>query len=54
MTQEEINKLCSTCKNRKFSVSEGLLCGKTGLKPDFADECPDVDLDAQEVERQRV
>lgn len=51
MTPEEKLKVCSICKNRKHSIKEGLVCGKTGTKPAFADECPDFDIDIAEQER---
>ena len=51
MTLEEKLKVCSICKNRKHSIKEGLVCGKTGAKPAFADECPDFDIDVAEQER---
>ena len=51
MTLEEKLKVCSVCKNRKHSIKEGLVCGKTGEKPAFADECPDFDIDIVEQER---
>ena len=51
MTLEEKLKVCSICKNRKHSIKEGLVCGKTGKKPAFADECPDFDIDIAEQER---
>ena len=51
MTLEEKLKVCSICKNRKHSIKEGLVCGKTGTKPAFADECPDFDIDIPEQER---
>lgn len=53
MTLEEKLKVCSICKNRKHSIKEGLVCGKTGVKPEFADECPDFDIDIAEQERLR-
>lgn len=51
MTLEERLKVCSICKNRKFSAKEGLICGNTGAKPAFEDECHDFDLDFTEQER---
>lgn len=51
MTLEEKLKVCSICKNRKHSIKEGLVCGKTGAKPAFADDCPDFDIDIAEQER---
>ena len=53
MTIEEKLKMCSICKNRKHSIKEGLVCGKAGTKPAFADECPDFDIDVAEQERQK-
>ena len=51
MILEEKLKVCSICKNRKHSIKEGLVCGKTEAKPAFADECPDFDIDIAEQER---
>ena len=51
MILEEKVKVCSICKNRKHNIKEGLVCGKTGAKPTFADECPDFDIDIAEQER---
>ena len=53
MTPEEKLKMCSICKNRKHSIKEGLVCGKTGAKPAFTEECPDFDIDVAEQERQK-
>ena len=53
MTLKEKIKVCSICKNRKFSAKEGLICGNTGAKPAFEDECHDFDLDITEQERQK-
>lgn len=53
MTLEEKLKVCSICKNRKHSIKEGLICGKTGAKPAFTEECPDFDIDVAEQERQK-
>lgn len=52
MTQEERTKICSTCKNRSFSIKEGLLCKKTMEKPSFEDSCSDYEVDAVEVSKQ--
>ena len=54
MTLEEKLKVCSICKNRKHSIKEGLVCGKAGTKPAFADECPDLDIDIAEQERLNI
>jgi hypothetical protein len=54
MTLEERIKICSTCKNKTFSSSEGLLCGKTGRKPEFVNTCYDYDADSKEIERQKA
>lgn len=53
MTLEEKLKVCRICKNRKHSIKEGLICGKTGAKPAFTEECPDFDIDVAEQERQK-
>ena len=51
MNLEEKIKICRTCKNRSFNTTEGLLCGKSGAKPDFADTCSEYLPDDSEVER---
>ena len=51
MTQEEKTKMCSICKNRKFSTKEGLICGNTEAKPTFLDNCQDFDIDIVAQER---
>ena len=51
MTPEEKLKVCSICKNRKHNIKEGLVCGKTGAKPAFTEECPDFAIDVAEQER---
>ena len=53
MTHEEKTKMCSICKNRKFSTKEGLICGNTEAKPTFLDNCQDFDLDIVAHERQK-
>lgn len=54
MTLEERIQICSTCKNKTFSTREGLLCGKTGKKPEFVNACYDYDADSKEIERQKA
>lgn len=36
-----VNKIdvCSKCKNRKFTMQNGVVCGLTDAKPTFEDEC---------------
>jgi hypothetical protein len=45
MTQEERLNVCTTCKNREFSIQQGLLCGLTHEKPTFDLTCSDFILD---------
>ena len=52
MTQDERTEICSTCKNRSFSIKEGLLCKKTMEKPCFDISCEDYEKDADEVKKQ--
>ena len=51
MTLKEKINVCRICKNRSFNAKEGLICGNTGAKPAFEDECHDFDLDITEQER---
>ena len=53
MTQEDRCKICSVCKNRSFSMNEGLLCKLSSAKPEFESECPDFEKDEAEVEMQK-
>lgn len=53
MTQEEKIKICSTCKLRTFNIKEGVLCGRTGKKPEFDDACGDYDADSKEIQWQK-
>lgn len=45
---------CSLCKNRRFSLKEGLLCGLTNSKPSFHVECPNYLYDIEEIQRAEV
>jgi hypothetical protein len=51
MNQEDRIRICSTCKNRSFTTTEGLVCGKSGAKPTFEATCTDYQEDAAEKER---
>ena len=45
MKSEEKIKICSTCQNRKFSAQKGVICGLTGEKPQFDEECESYLID---------
>ncbi|WP_298513406.1 hypothetical protein [uncultured Kordia sp.] len=45
-------ELCKVCANRKFSSSQGIVCGLTDQKPAFINNCPDYEKDVKEEERQ--
>ena len=50
MTLEEQLKSCQVCTKRKFNPETGIVCGLTGGKPSFDDNCPDFDEDKEAVE----
>ena len=60
MTREEHLEYCKVCKNQKFDLSQGIICGLTNKKPDFELKCEsyieDSNLknkeDATKVERE--
>ena len=54
LTPEERIQVCSTCLNRKFNPEVGIVCGKTGNKPEFANACHDYQADQAAVDRQRL
>ncbi len=43
---------CRHCKNRKTDYRQGMLCGLTGEKAEFEDNCPDFVKDETIIERQ--
>ena len=45
MTREEQLFFCKKCLNRKMDMKQGLICGLTGDKAEFQNECPDFKLD---------
>lgn len=45
MTREERLKYCQCCKNRKSTLSYGLVCSLTGAQATFEDGCKDFDED---------
>lgn len=51
MTQEERTKICYRCKHRSFSLKQGLLCEKTGQKPDFQYNCTEYIYDEESVDK---
>ena len=45
MTLDQQLAFCKKCTNRKMDFQQGILCNLTDRKPDFADECPNFNLD---------
>ena len=43
---------CNSCKNYDFDIKKGILCGLTGLKPSFENECSNFVLDP--IRRKKV
>ncbi len=37
----DYDNFCKRCSHKEFNMSQGVLCGITHAKPDFADECKD-------------
>ncbi len=42
--------ICRNCKNRKFDQATGVVCGLTGSKPAFEENCPDYVADEAAIE----
>lgn len=55
MTAEEKLAYCKVCKNRKFEMESGTVCGLTGEKPGFETSCDDYqeDVTAREEEKKK-
>jgi hypothetical protein len=45
MEMQEKIKICKICKNKQISDEQGIICGLTGEKPAFENECPDFNPD---------
>ena len=45
MTREEQLIFCKKCLNRKKDLQQGIICGLTGAKANFENECSDYKLD---------
>lgn len=43
---------CNKCKNKKFDMKQGVLCGLTLRKPNFDNTCKDFVIDP--VEEQKI
>lgn len=43
MTREEQVEICAGCKQHKFDLNKGIVCGKTGELGDKGNECPDYE-----------
>ena len=54
MTPEEKIKICAMCQNRKMSMQKGIVCGLTGEKPQFEENCESYVLDENELEQQKA
>lgn len=39
MTREEQLKFCKICKNQKFDMNQGIICGLTNQRADFEETC---------------
>ena len=51
MNAEERLNLCKVCKNRKFTLQKGIVCGLTGEKPTFEESCDAYIEDSVEKEK---
>ena len=51
-------ELCKKCIHKSFSSSQGIVCGLTGEKPTFVNDCPsferDVALEKKLADRKAV
>ena len=47
MTREEHLKFCKICKNQKFDMKQGIICGLTNLPADFEETCNSYDEDVE-------
>jgi len=54
LSLEEKLKICNSCKDRSFNSETGLVCGKTGKKPEFVNTCYDYKPDENEINRQQA
>ncbi len=51
MTREKQLMHCKKCLNRKMDFKQGIVCGLTGEKATFSNECPDFKLDESVKEK---
>ena len=49
MTREQQVEICAGCKNRKFDLNKGIICGKTGESGVFEQECPEYEADEKKA-----
>ncbi|WP_299458582.1 RDD family protein [uncultured Microscilla sp.] len=47
-------QFCKVCQHQKFNLQEGIVCGLTDKKPDFADTCAHFVEDQEKKERVEV
>ena len=53
-TTSEMVKVCRTCKKRTFNPEQGIVCSLTNAKPTFGDECPELELDEEQLKREEM
>ncbi len=49
MTREEHLKYCRNCQNRKLDFQQGLICGLSGERAAFEEECEHFSVDGEAV-----
>lgn len=47
MTREEQLKFCKVCKNQKFDITQGIICGLTNMSADFEVICDNYSEDEE-------
>ena len=52
MEREKQLRFCKVCKNQKFDIAQGIVCGLTGQKATFDLECDRYEEDARLKEQQ--
>ena len=45
LTAEEKIRICAKCQNRKMTMQKGIVCGLTGEKPQFEENCEFFNVD---------
>ncbi len=52
MNREEQLQFCRICKNQKFDMKQGIICGLRNAVADFEDTCPSFDEDTALKEKE--